>query len=150
MKTLQWHTKLFSSIDSNTLYNILQLRSEVFVVEQNCAYQDLDGKDHKALHIYATDSNNNIAAYARAFKANDYFEVASFGRVVVNKKFRNKGLGHTLVANTIKAIQDHYNEQVIKISAQTYLIRFYNQHGFIETGEPYLEDGIPHISMIKN
>ena len=141
-------TKYFNQLTLNELYDILKLRSEVFVVEQNCVYQDLDGKDEKALHIIGK-KNNKIAAYTRVFQPGDYFKEASIGRVVVSEEERQHNYGYDIMKASIKAIQDHYNVTEIKLSAQTYLRKFYNNLEFKEIGEEYLEDGIPHIAMIK-
>jgi ElaA protein len=117
-------------------------------VEQNCVYQDIDGKDEKALHLIGQD-NGKTVAYARLFKPRDYFEEASIGRVVVNEKSRSKKLGHILMREAIQIIETHFEETKITISAQLYLKRFYESHGFIQTSEMYLEDDIPHIQMKK-
>nr|WP_321229249.1 GNAT family N-acetyltransferase [uncultured Psychroserpens sp.] len=140
--------KTFKELTTQELYDLLQLRSEVFVVEQNCVYQDIDGKDQKALHVIGF-KNNKVVAYTRLFKPGDYFEYASIGRVVVSDKEREHKYGYDIMYASIKAIKSHYNETKIKISAQTYLKRFYNNLEFFEVGEEYLEDGIPHIGMIK-
>ncbi len=142
-------TKSFQELTITELYQILQLRSEVFVVEQDCVYQDLDFKDQKALHILGF-KNNKIVAYTRVFKAGDYFENASIGRVVVAASERKFGYGFHLMKASIKAIEDHFNTTKITISAQVYLTKFYNSLGFNKIGEEYLEDGIPHIRMDKN
>jgi len=146
---LQVIIKSFSELTTNELYSILQLRSEVFVVEQDCVYQDIDFKDQQALHVIGL-KNDKVIAYARIFKPGDYFEKASIGRVVVFKKERINSYGHTILKASVKAIKDYYNETTIKISAQTYLKKFYQSHNFKQIGEAYLEDGIPHIAMIKN
>jgi ElaA protein len=140
--------KCFQELNTKELYDILQLRSEVFVVEQDCVYQDIDGKDENALHIIGF-KNNKIVAYTRAFNAGDYFDYASIGRVVVAKNERQFKYGYAIMNASIKAIQNHYNTTKIKISAQTYLKRFYNDLEFFESGEGYLEDGIPHIKMVR-
>ena len=145
---LKTETKTFSELTTNELYDLLQLRSEVFVVEQNCVYQDVDGKDEKALHILGY-SDTKLVAYARAFKPGLYFNEASIGRVVVKANDRQFKHGYTIMEAAIKAIQDYYNETTVKISAQTYLTKFYNNLGFKIVGEEYLEDDIPHIAMIK-
>ena len=141
-------TKKYSELTTNELYAILQLRSEVFVVEQDCVYQDLDFKDQKALHIIGL-KNNKVVAYTRVFKPGDYFLEASIGRVVVEKNERKYGYGHVIMKSSIEAIQEIFKVNTIKISAQTYLKKFYESHGFSKIGEEYLEDGIPHIGMIK-
>ncbi|GAA0737024.1 MULTISPECIES: GNAT family N-acetyltransferase [Flavobacteriaceae] len=140
-------TKTFQELTTQELYDILQLRSEVFVVEQDCVYQDIDGKDQKALHVLGY-KNNVVVAYTRIFKPGDYFEKASIGRVVVAKKERQHKYGYDIMEASIQAIKEHYNETDIKISAQCYLNKFYNNLGFKAIGEDYLEDGIPHIAMV--
>ncbi|MDT8417886.1 MAG: GNAT family N-acetyltransferase [Lutibacter sp.] len=142
-------TKPFFELSTKELYDILQLRAEVFVVEQNCVYQDIDGKDEKALHIIGF-KNDKIVAYCRIFKAGDYFEKASIGRVVVAKNERKFGYGHMIFDQSVEAVKLHFNETSIKISAQLYLKKFYESQGFHQVGEDYLEDDIPHIAMIKN
>lgn len=141
--------KSFSELTTSELYQILQLRSEVFVVEQDCVYQDIDFKDQKSLHVLGY-KNNTIIAYTRIFKPGDYFENASIGRVVVKQLERKYGYGHELMKVSIEAIKDAFHQQKITISAQLYLKKFYESHGFIQVGETYLEDGIPHIRMDKN
>ncbi|XLS29229.1 GNAT family N-acetyltransferase [Flavobacteriaceae bacterium M23B6Z8] len=141
------HTLSFADLDTNLLYGLLQLRSEVFVVEQDCVYQDMDGKDHKALHVIGL-KNDEVVAYARIFKPGDYFDEAAIGRVVVKNTQREYGYGHQILKASIAAIKTNFKTHRIRLSAQTYLIHFYEQHGFITDGETYLEDGIPHINMV--
>ncbi len=143
---IKWVTKKFEALSVVELYQILRLRSEIFVVEQNCVYQDLDNKDQKALHLFG-EYEGKIIAYSRLFKAGDYFDFSSIGRVVVAANFRDKKFGHDLIKQGIIEIKSHFNEQNITISAQLYLKKFYETHGFIQTSEMYLEDDIPHIEM---
>lgn len=145
---LEWKIKRFEILSTQELYNLLQLRAEVFIVEQNCVYQDIDGKDQKALHLIGED-NGQIVAYARLFKPHDYFEQASIGRVVVKETSRANKLGHILMREAIQVIKSHFDQRKITISAQLYLKKFYESHGFIQTSEMYLEDDIPHIEMRK-
>jgi ElaA protein len=112
-------------------------------------YQDVDGKDQNSLHVYGT-KNNKIVAYTRIFKPGDYFKNASIGRVVVVALERKYGLGHDLMKASILAIKNYFKEDKITISAQVYLKNFYESHGFHQIGKDYLEDGIPHIEMLKN
>jgi ElaA protein len=142
-------TKKFQELNTTELYQILQLRSEVFVVEQDCVYQDLDFKDQKALHVFGV-KNDKIVAYTRIFKAGDYFKNASIGRVVVQENERKFGYGHEVMKASIKTIKDFFKTSTITISAQVYLKKFYESHGFTQIGEGYLEDGIPHIRMDRN
>lgn len=140
--------KTFQELTTSELYELLQLRSEVFVVEQDCVYQDIDGKDLKALHVLG-EKEGKIIAYTRLFNSGEYFDTPSIGRVVVKENERKYGYGHDLIKASIKAIVDNYNETTITISAQTYLQKFYESHGFKQVGEGYLEDGIPHIRMVR-
>jgi ElaA protein len=145
---IQWKIKRFEALSLQELYSVLELRSEVFVVEQNCVYQDIDNKDQKAFHVLGY-LHNELVAYARLFRAGDYFEQASIGRVVVSPKHRNKAFGHDLIKTSIEQIQLQFQTSAITISAQLYLKAFYESHGFVAQGETYLEDDIPHIQMRK-
>jgi len=146
MNTIQFKIKRFNELSAEELYSILELRAEVFIVEQNCVYQDIDGKDFKALHVIGA-IEGAIVAYARLFQPGDYFENASIGRVVVSAKFRDKKWGHQLMRTAISGVEQHFGEKKITISAQQYLKNFYESHGFVQTSEMYLEDDIPHIEM---
>lgn len=143
------YVKTFKEFTTQELYDVLQLRSEVFVVEQNCVYQDIDGKDQNALHVIGY-KEENIIAYTRVFKPGYYFNEASIGRVVVKDTERQHQYGYDVMMASIEAIKNHYKVDIIKISAQTYLKRFYNNLEFHEVGEEYLEDGIPHVVMIRS
>ena len=143
---VQWKIKRFKELSAHELYSVLQLRSVVFVVEQNCVYQDIDGKDYKAMHLIGED-NSKTVAYARLFKSGDYFEDASIGRVVVDMIYRDKKLGNELMNEAIAGIEKHFGKGIITISAQLYLQKFYENHGFVKTSNSYLEDDIPHIQM---
>lgn len=145
---LQIETKTFEELTTIELYEILQLRSEVFVVEQDCIYQDIDGKDEKALHILGK-KEGKIVAYTRCFAPNIYFEEAAIGRVVVKETQRKFGYGHEILKASIEEIQQRYQTTTIKLSAQQYLTHFYEAHDFQQIGEGYLEDGIPHIAMLR-
>jgi ElaA protein len=146
---MKFITKTFSELTTDELYAVLQLRSEVFVVEQDCVYQDLDFKDQKSLHVLGY-KEDKIIAYTRIFKPGDYFTEASIGRVVVKDSERKYGYGHDLMKASIEAVKNHFNTSEITISAQVYLTKFYNSHGFNKVSDEYLEDGIPHIEMLRN
>jgi len=146
---IEFRIKRFNELELIELYKILRLRAEVFVVEQDCVYQDIDNKDQKALHVIGY-KNDEIVAYTRIFNAGDYFENASIGRVVVSENARKYGYGHDLIKKSIEGIQEEFQTDQIKISAQCYLEKFYKKHGFKQIGEEYLEDGIPHIAMIRS
>jgi len=141
--------KYFSELTTTELYQILQLRAEVFVVEQDCVYQDVDGKDQKSLHVFGF-KNDKIVAYTRIFKPGDYFDNASIGRVVIAASERKYGFGHDLMKASIKAVETYFKVDEITISAQKYLKKFYESHHFIQVGAEYLEDGIPHIRMDRD
>ena len=149
MENFHFKTISFSDFTTNELYAILQLRSEVFVVEQDCVYQDIDYKDQKSYHLLGF-SNNELVCYARIFNEGDYFDTPSIGRVIVKETFRDKALGHVLMKEAVAFSTSTFQNKTITISAQQHLEKFYNQHGFIAIGTSYLEDGIPHIKMIRN
>jgi ElaA protein len=140
--------KTFEELTKTQLYDLLQLRNEVFVVEQDCVYQDVDGKDERALHILGMEEGK-LVAYARCFERGDYFDEASIGSVLVRENYRKLGYGHEITKASIQAIKTKYKADKIKISAQTYLVIFYESHGFKTVGDRYLEDGIPHIAMVR-
>lgn len=140
-------TKTFSELDTEDLYQILRLRSEVFVVEQHCVYQDIDNKDQNAIHLYYKE-NDQIVAYTRIFKAGDYYENPCIGRVVVSKKNRGNDLGKKIMIDSMEYIKQNIKAEKIELSAQKYLDKFYKDLGFYKIGEDYLEDGIPHQRMI--
>lgn len=142
------YTKSFETLTITELYELLQLRSEVFVVEQDCVYQDIDGKDQKAQHVLGK-KDGKIVACTRIFDAGHYFKHASIGRIVVSKAFRRYGYGHDIVKASIQAIHAIFKKETIEMSAQEHLIAFYETHGFKQTGKPYLEDGIPHVRMLR-
>lgn len=145
---MKFIVKEFKELSIEQLYSILQLRSEVFVVEQNCVYQDLDSKDSKALHVLGM-KNDKIIAYSRIFDSGDYFPKPSIGRIVVKKEYRGASYGYQMVEKSIEFITKNYKEKIILISAQKYLTKFYNSLGFVQQGEEYLEDGIPHVKMLR-
>lgn len=141
--------KPFKDLLPIEVYRILQLRSEVFVVEQNCVYNDVDNKDLDAEHLMIW-KGDDLAAYARIFNLGVYFDqAASIGRVIVNPRYRSFGLGHQLIKQGLEQIESEYQVHTTDISAQEYLQKFYESHGFIKTSEMYLEDEIPHIHMSR-
>jgi ElaA protein len=146
--SLQWKIKPFEELSVHELYDLLRLRSEIFVVEQNCVYLDLDGKDKVALHLIGEYGGKTVA-HARLFKPGISFDNASIGRVVVDENYRSKKWGHDLMREAITAIATRFNETKITIGAQLYLKKFYESHGFVQTSEMYLEDDIPHIEMVR-
>ncbi len=148
---MEFHLKTFNELSLDEFHDILQLRINVFVVEQDCPYPELDTKDKLALHFfaYADDMPEKVIAYTRIFKPGDYYEEAALGRVVVHADYRQQKLGYELIEKTIEAIQERFNTSMIKIGAQTHLQNFYESFGFKQIGKGYIEDGIPHIHMIR-
>lgn len=147
MSTIIWSIKSFDILTNLELYAILQLRSTIFVVEQNCVYLDPDGKDEKSIHLCGW-VDNQLAAYARILPPNvSYLNQSSIGRVLTNPTFRLKGLGKILMERAISETYHLFPSHTIKIGAQLYLLKFYQEQGFQPVGEEYLEDGILHIEM---
>ena len=145
-----WNLRKYKDLTLDEFHNILKLRINVFVVEQDCPYPELDGKDKLAYHFFAFAENNpsQIIAYTRIFKPGDYYKEAAIGRVVVHPDFRKDGLGYQLMKESIYQIKALFQTKKIKIGAQTYLKEFYESLGFQKIGKDYIEDGIPHIYMI--
>ena len=142
---MKLEVKPWNELSRKEINDIFSLRSEVFIVEQDCAYQDVDGKDDKADHILLS-IDEELVGYARVFNENIYFKEASFGRAVVRKKDRGEGYGHLIVDKSLEHLKLK-KQSPIKISAQSYLKEFYASHGFVAKGDEYMEDGIPHIAM---
>jgi ElaA protein len=145
---IEWKFATFDALTLTELYAMLQLRSEVFVVEQTCVFQDMDGADAQAMHLLGT-SGGQLVAYLRCFAAGIKFSEASIGRVITRSTLRGSGAGHVLMRRAIDSITQRWGAQAIRIGAQARLEHFYRQHGFEMTGEAYIEDGIPHIEMLR-
>ena len=143
-----WEFKTFDELTKAELYAALQLRVEVFVVEQSCVFQDLDGSDDCAMHLLGK-RDGQLVAYARCFAAGVKFAEASIGRVVSHANVRGTGMGHVLMQEAIARLQQHWGKQAIRIGAQAHLENFYMQHGFVDAGAPYVEDGIDHLEMLR-
>jgi ElaA protein len=148
MSQYNWYYKVFEELTPHELYAIMHLRSEVFVVEQNCPYLDPDGKDLSSWHLMGWDGNK-LVAYARLLPAGLAFTEVSIGRVVSSPAYRGKGAGKELMTTAIKTCKDLFGEQPIRIGAQLYLQKFYESLGFVQVSEMYLDDDIPHIEMIR-
>ncbi|MET4108226.1 GNAT family N-acetyltransferase [Hymenobacter sp. UYP22] len=149
MTTLTWHLKPFTDLTTPELYALLQLRSEVFVVEQTCPFQDMDGQDQAAYHLLGYSPDGELAAYSRLFGAGVTYPEASIGRVVTSPRHRRGGAGRALLHESIAALERLFGQQPIQIGAQHYLQTFYESFGFVQEGPGYLEDGIPHIHMLR-
>ncbi len=147
--SINWELKSFEGLTNKELYNILKLRAEVFIIEQNCAYQDMDGKDIFSFHLMGTNERNKLIAYSRILPADISFKEVSIGRVVTAPSVRRNGVGKELMKTSLEAIEKKYGNVPVRIGAQLYLKKFYENYGFIKDSEMYLEDGIEHIEMLR-
>lgn len=147
---MKFITKAFDELTTFELYSIIQLRMDVFVVEQTCYYQDCDGKDLHSFHHWMENDNGEIIAYVRICEPGVSYQEPSIGRVVVPEAFRGKGYGRSMMLSSIRFCKENFSVGTIRISAQQYLEQFYNSLGFKSTGKEYLEDGIPHLEMVLN
>jgi ElaA protein len=145
---IRWVLKTFDALTPHELYAILQLRNAVFVVEQSCVFQDADDKDQSSHHLMGFD-NDNLIAYTRLLPPGLAYAQASIGRVVTAQALRRYGVGKKLMQQSIDSVYELFGAGAIKIGAQLYLRHFYESFGFVQTGAPYLEDGIEHIYMLK-
>lgn len=148
MNKIIWKIKSFEEITTSELYEILKARIDVFVVEQNCPYPDLDDYDQKAIHIWA-EQDKNVLAYCRVFDKGIKYNETSIGRVLTSEKGRGKNLGKQLIRYAVESIENRFRTSDIRISAQDYLLKFYSDFGFEDTGKKYLEDNIPHTEMFR-
>lgn len=144
---INWHIKSFDKLNSMELYKILQLRINIFMLEQNCLYPECDDKDFLAKHLFAMD-DTAVIAYARLLPPGVSYPEASIGRVIVSDKYRSQKLGYQLMDRALVSVKRNFPMDAIRISAQAHLQRFYENLGFEHVGEPYLEDDIPHIEML--
>ena len=146
---MSWHYKTFDQFSAAEVYELLRLRSAVFVVEQDCVYQDLDNRDQAAFHIYKT-AGRRIIACARVLAPGTAHPEVSIGRVIVDSEYRGVDLGAELMLRCEEWIWDAYpKSKEIKIMAQSYLAGWYGRQGYVGQGEEFLEDGIPHLIMSK-
>lgn len=146
---INWEVKSFEGLTNKELYNILRLRAEVFIVEQNCPYQDMDGKDIFSFHLMGTDERNHLVAYARLLPADVSYKEVSIGRVVSSPAARGTGAGIELMQTALQIIEEKHGKVPVRIGAQLYLKKFYERFGFVQVSEMYLEDGIEHVEMVR-
>ncbi|WP_299982132.1 GNAT family N-acetyltransferase [Desulfobacula sp.] len=151
MIQIDWKIKSFSQLDIDELYELLKLRVDVFVVEQNCPYPEIDDKDRhpETLHLVGKGKDKGLMAYLRILPPGLSFKEVSIGRVVVGKESRRQGISDTMIKKALDQINRTWPNENIRIGAQVYLKNFYESHGFEAVSESYLEDGIPHIDMIR-
>ena len=147
MKNMEWKFKQFNQLSLDELYGILKLRSEVFVVEQNCAYQDLDDKDKFAYHMFLQEDDMTIACL-RILPENVAYKEMAIGRVVVKKSFRGQGFSKIMILKAIEFITCDLAKNKIRLSGQAYLLDFYTSLGFKKVSKIYLEDGIEHYEFL--
>ncbi len=146
---INWHFKPFSKLSTDELYSMMVLRQKVFIVEQDCPYMDADGKDLKSYHLLGYDVDGDLVAHLRLVPPGVSYKEMSFGRIVTSDKVRGKGVGKLLMEEGIKQSELLYGKVANRISAQSYLIPFYQYFGFKTVGEEYLEDDIPHTEMLR-
>ena len=142
-----WRFDRFLELSRHDLYELLRLRSEVFVVEQECVFQDMDGSDNQAMHLLGR-RDGRLLAYARCFQAGVKYAEASIGRIVTSPSARGEKLGHDLLNESVARLCKAWGVQPIRIGAQSRLLAFYEGHGFVATGPHYVEDGIDHLEML--
>ena len=145
---LDWQIKHYNDLSINEFHDIIALRLEAFVVEQNCAYLDLDGKDKKSYHLICRNGKGDVVATARVLPPGIAYKDAAIGRVVIEEEIRGHGIGHDLMDRCIQFAISEFGGAPIRISAQKHLEKYYEKHDFKSTGEEYLEDGIPHVEML--
>jgi ElaA protein len=148
MINADWKIKTFSELTTPELYEIIKARINVFVVEQDCPYPDLDDNDQKAIHLWA-EKNGEVLAYCRIFDKGIKYPETSIGRVVTTENGRGTGLGKQLIKYALEIIENRLGTSEVRISAQDYLLKFYSDFGFQDTGKKYLEDNIPHTEMFR-
>ncbi len=151
MNPLDWKTTAFHQFSLDELFDVLHLRVDVFVVEQECAYRELDEYDRhpEVRHLSGYDESGQLIAYSRLLPTGLRYPEKNFGRFVVRADSRKQGIGHQLMEKSLQEISCFWPKNSIRISAQEYLQRFYSQYGFIRVSDVYLEDGIPHVEMVK-
>lgn len=143
-----WHVSSWNEIKLDQFYALAALRIDVFVIEQNCPYQEFDGKDSASHHLWCTDEQGVVHAVLRIVKPGVSYDEVSIGRVATSAALRGSGLGRELMQRGLKFINEHYGQVPVRISAQAYLTKFYASFGFVSIGTTYLEDDIPHIEML--
>jgi ElaA protein len=144
---MNWRLKSFSELLVDELYDLLSLRSLVFVLEQSCIFHDMDGKDRQSMHLMGYEGNT-LVAYTRLVPAGIAYAEMSIGRVVTHPQYRRTGAGRELMQQSIICIRELWGNHPIRIGAQQYLKAFYESFGFVQEGEVYIEDGIPHMEMV--
>ena len=148
MEKITWSTKAFKDLSVDEYFEILHLRTAVFVVEQDCPYQEVDEKDRQSFHLFGKSTSGKVMAVTRILPQGISYDEVSIGRVALKKEFRGKGIADSLLEESFKFIENEFGKVPVRISAQEYLLNYYSKHGFKQIGEMYLEDDIPHIEML--
>jgi ElaA protein len=146
--SVNWFCKKYDELSLNEFHDIVAARIDVFVIEQDCPYQDLDGKDKEALHVFALNEQQKLLAYTRVLPQNISYKEVSIGRVITTEIARGKGLGHELMKKSMEQVIANFGAVDVRLSAQEHLQHYYGAHGFKKVSEMYLEDGIPHVEML--
>ncbi|MDR2207088.1 MAG: GNAT family N-acetyltransferase [Flavobacteriaceae bacterium] len=146
---MNWKVKNFDELHVDELYEIIKARIDVFVVEQNEPYHDLDDDDQTAIHLWAEDEKGNVLAYCRIFDCGIKYDETCIGRVLTTQQARGKNIGRQLMKYALEIIENRFRTSAVRISAQDYLLKFYKEFGFEDTGKKYLEDHIPHTEMLR-
>lgn len=149
MQKLLWNTKHFKELSTEELFDILYLRTAVFVVEQNCPYQEVDEKDKEAIHLFGR-MEGELIAVTRILPQGVSYQEVSIGRVAIKEEYRGTGIADELLAKSLDCIEKEFGKQSVRISAQQYLLNYYKRHGFKPAGDVYLEDNIPHVEMLRS
>jgi len=144
----QGQVKKFKELSLEEFHDIIALRIQIFVIEQNCPYQELDGKDKDGFHLFYKDNVGKLIAATRILPQGISYEEVSIGRVVVDEDSRGSGLGRQIMADSMAFVKEEFGEVSVRLSAQKHLEKYYGNHGFKSTGKEYLEDGIPHVEML--
>lgn len=146
--SITWHWKTFAELTVSDLYDLLKLRQDVFLIEQDCLYADLDGWDDRARHLLACNGAGELVAYCRAFRSGIKYPGASIGRVITAESYRGQGIGHEMIDRSVAFCREQEPKCAIRIVAQSHLKKFYGEHGFECVSEEFEEHGIPHVTLM--
>ena len=147
---ITWNGCAFAALSLEDLHDVLALRQRVFIVEQDCAFNDIDGRDPQGYHLLGRDGQGQLMAYARILPPGIYFPERSIGRVVTAPEARGLGLGRRLMQEALRQLVQQFGPEPLRLAAQSHLQRFYGQSGFVTNGAEYIEDGIPHVPMLRD
>jgi ElaA protein len=146
--TFVHQVKSFQELSVEEFHDIIALRIQIFIIEQDCPYQEVDGKDKLAYHLFFKNEKNEVIAVTRILPQGISYDEVAIGRVVVNDNYRGTGLGNQLMSDSMKFVKEKFGDVPVRLSAQKHLEKYYGNHGFESTGKEYLEDGIPHVEML--